>query len=81
MVNKKAKPAVTLAWLQENYPEDATCAFCGEPNDNWDKAGFFYLATLPEMEFDEGKAACRACDEGEPGLKHLRLHGPGNGNR
>lgn len=76
-----AKKKLTLAKLVEKFPEDAVCAFCGEPNDNWDKDGFFYLWTRPGMDIKEGEAACKACENGEPGALHLAIKGPGNGKR
>ncbi len=72
---------ITLEWLKKNHPEDATCAFCGEPNDNWDKEGFFFLWTRSDMIFEDGEAACKACMDGEPGERHFALHGPGKGKR
>ena len=72
---------ITLEWLTENYPEDASCAFCGEPNECWDKDGFFFLWTRPGMTFDEGEAACNECMDGDPGQRHFALHGSGNGKR
>ena len=76
-----AKEKLTLAKLVEMFPEDAVCAFCGEPNDHWDKAGFFYLCIRPGMHMEEAQPTCKACDEGEPGAKHLAINGPGNGKR
>jgi hypothetical protein len=60
--------------------EDKLCDFCGEPND-FDEDGFFYLWPERGMTFEEGKPACKACRDGEPGKKHDKLHGKGNGNR
>ncbi|RLB62474.1 MAG: hypothetical protein DRH08_12415 [Deltaproteobacteria bacterium] len=76
---RKAK--LTLAKLTEMFPGDAVCAFCGETNDHWDKAGFFYLSTRPGMTMEELQPACKSCDEGEPGALHLAINGPGDGNR
>ncbi len=72
---------LTYKKLVENFPEDAICAFCGKKNEHWDQDGFFYLWTEPDMEFENGKAACKECMNGEPGRKHEELHGPGNGKR
>ena len=72
---------LTYKKLVKAHPEDAICAFCKKKNENWDQDGFVYLWTKPGMEFHEGEAACKECTNGEPGRKHLKLHGPGNEGR
>jgi hypothetical protein len=72
---------LTYEKLVAAYPEDAVCAFCKKKNENWDQDGFFYLSVRPEMEMEEGEAACKECVDGEPGQKHLDLHGPGDEGR
>ena len=72
---------LTYKSLKKQFPEDATCAFCGKKNRHWDQDGFFYLRAKPDMRFDDASAACKECIEGEPGRLHAKLHGKGDGKR
>ncbi len=72
---------LTYAKLIKAHPEDAICAFCEQKNEHWDQDGFFYLWTRPELKFEDGQAACKACMDGEPGRLHQELHGQGDGSR
>lgn len=69
---------VTLKQLAKQFPEDATCAFCGKENDYYDGEGYFYIWPKVGMEFSDGQAACKACVAGKPGKMHDKLHGSGN---
>jgi hypothetical protein len=73
---------VTYEELIEQFPKEATCAFCGERNEHWDEDGFFYLWTDPKKTTPaDGRAACEKCCAGEPGKQHESLHGKDNEGR
>ncbi len=62
-------------------PKKNLCYFCGEVNKYIDKDGARYLWTDEGQAFEDGKPACKACCEGEPGKQHERLHGKGGEGR